>query len=314
MSPMRISQLAEHSGVPATTLRFYEAAGLLPAERTASGYRVYGPEAVERLSFIRSAKQLGLPLDEIAALLDVWTDGDCAEVKADLRPRIAARLDEAELRAAELEVFAASLRGALGRLDLLPDRSGRCGPECDLADPGSAEPASAQMPGSAPALGLGPAPGPVPAPAPASGPVPAPAPGPVPGLVPALVPAPAPGSVPGLVPALVPAPAPAPAERWRTAPVACSLAVTDLTQRSTEWRNLLSGAERTTIPEGLRLTLPIERAGALAALAAAEQQCCPFFDFSLQLDGPLVCLTVRAPDAAADLLIALFDPVVGATP
>ncbi|WP_345128150.1 MerR family transcriptional regulator, partial [Streptomyces chiangmaiensis] len=45
MTTYRISQLAEHSGVPASTLRFYETAGLLPAERTASGYRVYGEDA-----------------------------------------------------------------------------------------------------------------------------------------------------------------------------------------------------------------------------------------------------------------------------
>ncbi|WP_244318556.1 MerR family DNA-binding transcriptional regulator [Streptomyces brevispora] len=49
---MRISQLAERSGVPATTLRFYETAGLLPAERTPAGYRLYGQDAVDRLAFI----------------------------------------------------------------------------------------------------------------------------------------------------------------------------------------------------------------------------------------------------------------------
>ncbi|MDG9719768.1 MerR family DNA-binding transcriptional regulator [Streptomyces sp. DH24] len=49
MRTYRISQLAERSGVPATTLRFYEDAGLLPADRTPAGYRVYGEDAVERL-------------------------------------------------------------------------------------------------------------------------------------------------------------------------------------------------------------------------------------------------------------------------
>ncbi|WP_235032650.1 MerR family transcriptional regulator [Actinacidiphila yanglinensis] len=39
LTTYRISQLAERCGVPATTLRFYEDTGLLPAERTASGYR-----------------------------------------------------------------------------------------------------------------------------------------------------------------------------------------------------------------------------------------------------------------------------------
>jgi hypothetical protein len=52
---MRISQLADATGVPATTLRFYESAGLLPAERTAAGYRLYHQDAIERLAFIGAA-------------------------------------------------------------------------------------------------------------------------------------------------------------------------------------------------------------------------------------------------------------------
>jgi hypothetical protein len=58
VTTMRISQLAERSGVPATTLRFYEATGLLPAARNPAGYRLYGEEAVERLAFIGAAKHL----------------------------------------------------------------------------------------------------------------------------------------------------------------------------------------------------------------------------------------------------------------
>ena len=61
--------------MPASTLRFYEQAGLLPAERTGSGYRVYGEEAVARLEFIASAKHLGLPLEEIRELLGAWEAG-----------------------------------------------------------------------------------------------------------------------------------------------------------------------------------------------------------------------------------------------
>lgn len=57
---MRISQLAEHCGVPAPTLRFNESAGLLPADRSPAGYRLYGEDAVERLAFIGAAKHLGL--------------------------------------------------------------------------------------------------------------------------------------------------------------------------------------------------------------------------------------------------------------
>lgn len=53
---MRISQLAERSGVPATTLRVYEGAGLLSVGRTPAGYRMYGEDAVERLGFIGACR------------------------------------------------------------------------------------------------------------------------------------------------------------------------------------------------------------------------------------------------------------------
>jgi MerR family copper efflux transcriptional regulator len=115
-------------------LRFYETAGLLPAERTSSGYRIYSPEAAERLAFIGAAKQLGLSLKEIAELLEVWQEGVCAEVKADLRPRIAARIGEAEERGVQLTAFTASLRRALRHLDELPDRLGRCDPQCGFPE------------------------------------------------------------------------------------------------------------------------------------------------------------------------------------
>ncbi len=82
----RISQLAERSGVPVTTLRFYEDAGLLPADRTPSGYRVYGEGAVERLAFISSAKLLGLALEEIRELLGVREERVCASVRARSAP------------------------------------------------------------------------------------------------------------------------------------------------------------------------------------------------------------------------------------
>ncbi|MFB6517367.1 MerR family transcriptional regulator [Streptomyces sp. NPDC056401] len=115
---MRISQLAARSGVPATTLRFYETAGLLPAERTPAGYRLYGEDAVDRLAFISAAKHLGLPLEEVAELLGVWQARACP------------RIEEAERRAAELAAFTASLHQAVEHLDALPDREDRCDPRC----------------------------------------------------------------------------------------------------------------------------------------------------------------------------------------
>jgi DNA-binding transcriptional MerR regulator len=67
---MRIGQLAARVGVNPKTIRYYESIGLLPEPaRTDAGYRAYGDEDVERLSFVRRAQQLEVALDEIREIL-----------------------------------------------------------------------------------------------------------------------------------------------------------------------------------------------------------------------------------------------------
>jgi len=67
---MSIGQLAHEADVGVETIRFYERESLLPRpRRTQSNYRLYGPEALERLRFIRHAKDLGFTLEEIRRLL-----------------------------------------------------------------------------------------------------------------------------------------------------------------------------------------------------------------------------------------------------
>lgn len=74
---MRIGELAEHSGVPSKTIRFWESTGLLPdPARTPSGYRDYDPDIVERLQFIRHAQAAGLTLAEIGQVLTIADDGE----------------------------------------------------------------------------------------------------------------------------------------------------------------------------------------------------------------------------------------------
>ncbi|MEV8287884.1 heavy metal-responsive transcriptional regulator [Streptomyces niveus] len=261
MSTYRISQLAERGGVPATTLRFYEDAGLLPAGRTPAGYRVYGEDAVERLGFISSAKLLGLTLEEIRELLEVREQGVCAAVRTRMVPLVAGRIAESEGRIAELSAFCAHLAAVQADLSG-PAPEGGCGPDCGCT--------------TAPAAS-GPA---------ASGPVPVP-------LSPTRT-ARAPGA-------------------WRDAPVACTLGGSELAGRTREWRRLVERAEsRTEIPDGLLLSFPAtpDLAGRLAALAAAEQDCCSFYDFTLRLSPTTLELTVRAPEAAAPLLAELFGVTV----
>ena len=251
MSAYRISQLAERTGVPATTLRFYDTVGLLPAERSVSGYRLYGQDAVERLGFVGAAKHLGLSLEEIAELLTVWESGACSDVRADLRPRLVARITDAERRTVELQEFTASLRNALDHLDALPDRAGRCDAECGFLDSTRTRHVSGELSLRADR---------------------------------------------------------GDEDRWQTEPVACSLTSGAIGGRAVHWQQLIRGAEHKEIPGGRRLTLPVQHAEAVAALAAAEQQCCPFFDFRLHLDGPVLHLEVRAPAEGAGLLAKLFTP------
>lgn len=129
MGSYRISQLAERCGVPASTLRFYESAGLLPAERTTAGYRLYGEEAVRRLEFITSAKHLGLPLLEIRELLRAWQEGECSSVRSHLLPMVGTRIEEARARVAELTALSAQLSDIQEQLSG-PAPAGACGPGC----------------------------------------------------------------------------------------------------------------------------------------------------------------------------------------
>lgn len=66
---LRSAEAARRFGVSGKALRLYEAHGLLRAERTLAGWRVYGPEQIARLHQIIALKSFGFPLSRIAELL-----------------------------------------------------------------------------------------------------------------------------------------------------------------------------------------------------------------------------------------------------
>jgi MerR family transcriptional regulator, mercuric resistance operon regulatory protein len=67
---MPIGALAKRAGVQVETIRYYESEGLLRKPgRTAGGYRMYRADDVERLNFIRRARELGFRLDAVRRLL-----------------------------------------------------------------------------------------------------------------------------------------------------------------------------------------------------------------------------------------------------
>ncbi|MDZ7733147.1 MAG: heavy metal-responsive transcriptional regulator [Acidimicrobiia bacterium] len=124
---MLIGEVARRSGIPAKTLRYYEDIGLLdPPARTASGYRRYRPDVVERLAFITSARALGLTLGEIRSIIALRDDGQppCGHV-IDLLVHRSDQIDRKirELRALKVDLTEIVERAAhLDSADCHPER------------------------------------------------------------------------------------------------------------------------------------------------------------------------------------------------
>jgi DNA-binding transcriptional MerR regulator len=99
-APFTIGQLAAEAGLPASTLRYYERAGLLkPMGRSAGNYRLYGEEALARLRFIRAAQATGFTLDDVTLMLGHRhaSAASCREVQRLIESRlldIKRRMDE----------------------------------------------------------------------------------------------------------------------------------------------------------------------------------------------------------------------------
>ena len=69
MENLTISEVARRAGVRASTLRYYESVGLLPAPARVSGQRRYAPEILDHLAVIRLAQEAGFTIAETQTLL-----------------------------------------------------------------------------------------------------------------------------------------------------------------------------------------------------------------------------------------------------
>src|SRR5471032_1434295 len=115
---MNIGEAARASGVTAKMIRYYESVGLLPpADRTTSGYRMYGTQEVHALGFL---------VDDIRKLLALWQDRQraSAEVKAIALEHVA----ELNRRIAELT----DMRDTLAHLAVNCHGDGR--PDCPILE------------------------------------------------------------------------------------------------------------------------------------------------------------------------------------
>ena len=124
---MHIGDVAERSGVPAKTIRYYESIGLIPsAERTQGGYRIYDEVDLRTLQFIKRAPSLGFPVNDVVELLALWRDRH--RTSAEVKRLAQMRITHIERKVEELR----SLKRTL--LDLAENCQGDERPECPIID------------------------------------------------------------------------------------------------------------------------------------------------------------------------------------
>ena len=71
---MNIGNVAERSGLPPKTIRYYEDIGLIRPGRSANGYRAFGESDLHKLAFLGRARALGFTIEECRTLLDLYED------------------------------------------------------------------------------------------------------------------------------------------------------------------------------------------------------------------------------------------------
>ncbi len=116
---MLIGRLSKATGCKVRTIHYYESVGLLPpAVRSSGNQRLYSPEHVHRLSFIRHCRDLGFSLERIRRLLELADDLDrpCAEVDEIARHHlweVEEKIAKLQKLKREFERILASCRGGL---------------------------------------------------------------------------------------------------------------------------------------------------------------------------------------------------------
>lgn len=116
----QIGEASNQTGLSRKTIRYYEEIGLVPpAKRMANGYRIFSEDDLDRLRFIRSARALDFPLEDIEEILAFRDRGEppCSYVMTLMEEQI----DGISQRIFELERLRQELRRLHARGQRLPE-------------------------------------------------------------------------------------------------------------------------------------------------------------------------------------------------
>jgi MerR family transcriptional regulator, copper efflux regulator len=128
---LTIGEVAKTSGVAAKTIRYYEEIGVLPTpRRTASGYRLYDQPGVERLRFIRRARALGLPLQQLMTLTTTLNGAPRTGFRPQLLALVRKQLATVRERVVELELHRQQLEEIVHRIETQAPRRHAGGCRC----------------------------------------------------------------------------------------------------------------------------------------------------------------------------------------
>lgn len=121
---MNVRDASQQTGLPSKTIRYYDDIGLVVADRQSNGYRDYDDRAIQKLAFLKRARQLGFSLDDCRQLLSLYEDTD--RESADVKALAEAHLTEVDARLSELN----HLRDTLA--ELIHSCRGDHRPDCPI--------------------------------------------------------------------------------------------------------------------------------------------------------------------------------------
>ena len=110
---MNIGDVAQQSGLPAKTIRYYEDIGLVRPSRSENGYRDFASHDLHKLAFLGRARSLGFSIEECRTLLSLYEDRERSS--SDVHAIAERHLTRIEQKIVELQALSATLRDLVMR-------------------------------------------------------------------------------------------------------------------------------------------------------------------------------------------------------